>query len=107
MRLFYRDKTLLVLIRCVSRRAKKNYGVILLKMGAENVYANMHFNYSSKRDMIGSIFNKNGDLLGFNTIKMDAAKIDAKYDRDIYYLVSTAELLRAVKAELASVHKWK
>lgn len=91
---------------CQSQ-CEKTYGLVLLKMGGENMYANMHFNYPSKRDLIGSIFNKNGDLLGFNTVKMDAGKIDKKYDRDIYFLISTAELLTSVKAELVSSRKLK
>ncbi len=91
---------------CKSQ-CEKTYGLILLKMGSENMYANIHFSYPSKRDLIGSIFNKNGDLLGFNTIKMDAGKIDKKYDRDIYFLISTAELLASVKAELVSSRKLK
>ncbi|HOY21812.1 MAG TPA: hypothetical protein PK002_01595 [Cellvibrio sp.] len=91
---------------CKSQ-CEKTYGLILLKMGSENMYANIHFSYPSKRDLIGSIFNKNGDLLGFNTIKMDAETIDKKYDRDIYFLISTAELLTSVKAELVSSRKLK
>lgn len=91
-------------LTCKSQ-CKKTYGVILMKMEGENVYADIHLNYPSKRDFKGAIFNTKGDLLGFNTIKLDAAKVDVKYDRDIYFLITVSELITSMKEEIGRSQK--